>query len=61
MLGGGGFAGEGADHVVGFEAGEFENGDAVGFEGAANIGNLLGKILGHGGAVGLVASVFDSL
>jgi len=28
-----GFAGESADHVVGFEAGEFENRDAIGFEG----------------------------
>ncbi len=59
MLRGRGFAGQGADDVVGLEAGEFEDGDAIGFEGAADVGNLLGKILGHGGAVGFVAFVFD--
>ncbi len=59
MLCGRGFAGEGTDYVVGFEAGYFEDWDAVGFEGAADIGDLLGKIFGHGGAVGFVAFVFD--
>src|SRR6202051_3200886 len=59
IIRGGGFAGEGSDHVIGLEAGEFEDGDAVGFEGAADVGNLLRKILGHGGAVGFVAFVFD--
>ncbi len=54
-----GFAGESADDIVGLEAGEFEDGDAVGLEGAADVGNLLGKILGHGGAVGFVSLVFD--
>src|SRR6202166_2374398 len=56
---GGGFSGQGADYVVGLEAREFENRNAVGFECAANVGNLLREVLWHCGAVGFVSLVFD--
>ena len=55
----GGFAGEGADHVISLEACQLENRNAVGFERAANVRELLRQILRHGGAVGLVAFVFN--
>jgi hypothetical protein len=50
---------ESADDIVGLEAGEFEDGNAIGFEGTANVGNLLGKVLGRGSAIGFVSLVFD--
>ena len=53
-----GFAGEGADQIVGFEAGEFENGDAIRFERAPDIGKLLRQILRHGRTIGFVTFVF---
>ncbi len=56
---GGGPAGEGADDVVSLVALGFDDGNAEGFEGAADVGNLLQKIRGRLGAIGLVASVFD--
>ena len=55
----GGLAGQGADDVVGLKALGFEDGNAQGFEGAANVGNLAAQILGHGFAIGLVALVAD--
>ena len=55
------FAGERADDVVGLEALVVEDGDAEGFEGAADIGLLLDEV-GRGlDAVGLVAAVLDGL
>ncbi len=59
VLRGRGFPGEGADDVVSLKAGKFEDGDTVGFEGAADVGNLLGEILGHGRTVRFVAFVLD--
>ena len=54
-------AGEGADDVVGLEALVVEDGDAEGFERAADVGLLLDEV-GRGlGAVGLVAAVLDGL
>ena len=53
-----GFAGERADQVVGLEAGEFENRDAIGLERAADVRKLLRQVLWHGGAVGFVAFIF---
>ena len=53
------FAAEGADNIIGLEALVAEDGDAEGFEGAANEGELLGEVGGHLGAVGLVAEVVD--
>jgi len=44
MFCGRGFAGEGADDVVGLEAGEFEDWDAIGLERAADVGDLLSEI-----------------
>jgi hypothetical protein len=41
-----GFARQRADHIVGFEASEFEDGNAVGFEGAADVGHLLRQVSG---------------
>ena len=41
---GGELAGEGADDVVGLEAFVAEDGDAEGFEGAADVGKLLGEV-----------------
>ena len=52
---------ERADDVVGLEALVAEDGDAEGFEGAADVGLLLGEVGGHLGAVGLVAGVVDRL
>ena len=49
-----GAAGDGADDVVGFEAGVFEDGDAHGFEHAADVGDLLEQVGRRFGAVGLV-------
>ena len=57
---GGELAGEGADDVVGLEALVVEDGDAEGFEGAADVGLLLDEVGGRLGAVGLVAAV-DSM
>jgi hypothetical protein len=56
---GGEFAGEGADDVVGFKAFVEEDGDAEGFEGAADVGLLLDEVGWSLGAVGFVAAVFD--
>ena len=56
---GGELAGEGADDVVGFEALVVEDGDAEGFEGAADVGLLLDEVGWGLGAVGLVAAVLD--
>ena len=53
----GGFARQGADHVVGLKALGLKNGNAQRFECAANVRNLAAKILGHGLALGLVALV----
>ncbi len=53
----GGLAGEGADYVVGFKTHCLENGNAQGFEGATDVGNLAAEVLGHCLAVGLVALV----
>ena len=58
---GGEFAGERADDVVGFKAFIKEDGDAEGFEGAADVGLLLDEIGRSLGAVGFVATVFDGL
>ena len=55
----GGLARQGADHVVGLEARCLEDGNTIGLERAADVGNLLGQVFGHLGAVGLVALVFD--
>ena len=55
----GGFAGEGADDVVGLEAFGLENGNAQRLEGAANVGNLAAQIFRHGFALGFVAVVAD--
>jgi hypothetical protein len=52
-------AGEGADDVVGLEALVGEDGDAEGLERAADVGQLLGKVGGHLGAIGLIAEVVD--
>ena len=52
---------ERADDVVGLEAFVAEDGDAEGFERAADVGELLGEVGGHLGAVGLVAGVVDLL
>ncbi len=52
-------AGERADDVVGLEALVGEDGDAEGLERAADVGQLLGEVGGHLGAVGLVAEVVD--
>ncbi len=52
-------AGEGADDVVGLEALVVEDGDAEGFEGAADVGLLLDEVGWGLGAVGLVAAVLD--
>ena len=49
---------EGADHVIGFKAGIFQHGNAVGLNGAANVGQLLRQIGRHLRAVRLVAAVF---
>ncbi len=60
----GGLAGQGADHVVGLEALGFDNGNAQGFESAADVGNLAAQILGHRASVGLVAlvaGIFEAL
>ena len=57
VRGGGGFAGEGADDIVGLVAFELEDGNAIGFEGAADVGDLLDEVGRHFGAVGLVALV----
>ncbi len=47
-------AGEGADNVVGFEAGELEDGDAHSLDEAADPGDLLGEIARHFSAIGFV-------
>ena len=57
----GGFAGERADHVVGFVAGQLEDRNAVGLERAPDVGHLLRQIGGHLVAIGFVAVVFDFL
>jgi len=53
----GGLTGQGADDVVGLKADSLKDGDAQGLKGAANVGNLPPQVLGHGGAIGLVARV----
>ncbi len=50
-------AGEGADDVVGFEALVEDDGDAEGFEGAADVGLLLDEVGWGFGAIGFVAAV----
>ncbi len=59
MPGFGELAGEGADDVVGLEALVGEDGDAEGLERTTDVGELLGEVGGHLGAVGLVAEVVD--
>ena len=49
---------EGADHVIGLEAGIFQHGNAIGLNGAANVGQLLRQIRRHLRAVGFIAAVF---
>ena len=49
---------EGADDIIGFKAGIFQHGNAVGLNGAANIGQLLSQIGRHLRAVRLVAPIF---
>ena len=49
-----GAAGDGADDVVGLEAGVLEDGDAHGFEDAADVGNLVEEVGRRLGAVGFV-------
>ena len=51
------FAGECADDVIGFEAGQLEDGNAIGVEGAPDVGNLLREIFRHRFAISLVALV----
>ena len=51
----GGLARQSADHVVGFVAGIFQDGQAHGFAIAAHEGNLDGEIVGHGRALGFVS------
>ena len=54
-------AGKRADDVVGLHALVEEDGDAEGFEGAADVGLLLDEVGGRFDAVGLVATVLDGL
>ena len=49
---------QGADHVISLEAGIFQHRDAIGLDGAADVGQLLCQIGRHLGAVRLVASIF---
>ena len=53
-----GFAGQGSDYVVGLVSGEFEDGDAVGFQGTADVGQLLCQVAGHFRTVGFVSGIF---
>jgi hypothetical protein len=55
------FAGESANHIVGFITFELQNRDAIGLESASNVGNLLHEVGGHFGAVGLVAVILRFL
>ncbi len=57
----GGLAGQGADHVIGFVAREFEDGNAVSLERAPDVGHLLHQFRRHLTAIGLVAVIFDFL
>ena len=54
----GGLAAERADHVVGFEAGVLDDGDAEGVDEALDIGDLLDQVGRRFGAVGFVFGVF---
>ena len=45
---------DGADDVVGLEAGVLQDGDAHGFEDTADVRDLLAQIGRHFGAIGLV-------
>ena len=56
-----GFASQCADHVVGLVASEFEDRNAVSFEGSSDVGQLLRQVSGHFFAIGLVALIFDFL
>ncbi len=57
----GGLAGQCADYIVGFKAGEFENRNAVGLERAPDVGDLLHQISRHFVAIGFVAVIFGFL
>ena len=48
---------QGADDVVGLEAGSLEHRNAIGLQRAPDVGHLLRQVVGHRGAIGLVAVV----
>ena len=52
---------QGADHVIRFIALEFQDGDAVRFEGAADVGQLLRQVGRHLAAIGFVPVVGNLL
>ena len=52
---------QGADHVIRFIALEFKDGDAVRFERAADVGQLLRQVGGHLAAIGFVPVVGNLL
>ena len=51
------FPGQGADYVVGFVTFELQYRNAISFERASNIRNLLHQVARHLGAVRLVAAI----
>ena len=53
-----GFTSEGADYVVGLVAGEFQDGDAIGFQCPADVGQLLCQVARHFRTVGFVSGIF---
>ena len=52
------FSRQRSDHVVGFIAFELQNWDAISFERAPNVRNLLHQIAWHLGAIGFVSAIF---
>ena len=58
VTGVGGLNGQGTDEVVGLEALQSDDGNAIGLQGAEDVRHLLAKVLGHFGAIGLIAGVF---
>jgi hypothetical protein len=56
-----GFAGQGADHVIGFVARQFEDRNAICLERAPDVGHLLHQFRRHLAAIGLIAVIFNFL
>ncbi len=55
------FAGQGANHVIGFITRQLEDGNTVSLERPPDVGYLLHQLRRHFAAIGLVAPILDFL